>query len=227
MPSRKPVPAVLPWLAALAAAPGVLIVAAIAATRFGGLDLSISYDLLTWTVARGLAWIGLAGALVAVVLALRDLKGRGVYAAIALILSGVTVGGFLWQQNQLSKDTPRDVSTNVEEPPAFAQLADLHRHSTFTDPAACPAARLIPSQVLAQQASSALVDAGFPVTRATTFQVEGVHEGAWFGFAYDAVIRIRPGRTDIRVVARDPRPDGGATCRLTAKIVEALEAELR
>lgn len=53
----------------------------------------------------GLAWIGLAGALVAVVLALRDLKGRGVYAAIALILSGVTVGGFLWQQNQLSKDT--------------------------------------------------------------------------------------------------------------------------
>ena len=226
MPSRKPVPAVLPWLAALAAAPGVLIVAAIAATRFGGLDLSISYDLLTWTVARGLAWIGLAGALVAVVLALRDLKGRGVYAAIALILSGVTVGGFLWQQIQLSKDTPRDVSTNVEEPPA-AQLADLNRHSTFTDPAACPAARSIPSQVLAQQASSALVDAGFPVTRATTFQVEGVHEGAWFGFAYDAVIRIRPGRTDIRVVARDARPDGGATCRLTAKIVEALEAELR
>lgn len=227
MPSRKPVPAVLPWLAALAAAPGVLIVAAIAATRFGGLDLSVSYDLLTWTVARGLAWISLAGALVAVVLALRDIRGRGVYAAIALILSGATVGGFLWQQEQLSRDTPRDVSTNVEEPPAFAQLADLHRHSTFTDPASCPAARSIPSQVLAQQASSALVDAGFPVTRATTFQVEGVHEGAWFGFAYDAVIRIRPGRTDIRVAARDGRPDGGATCRLTAKIVEALEVELR
>ncbi|WP_292225757.1 DUF1499 domain-containing protein [Brevundimonas sp.] len=227
MPSRKPVPAVLPWLAALSAAPGVLIVAAIAATRFGGLDLSVSYDLLTWTVARGLAWISLAGALVAVVLALRDIRGRGVYAAIALILSGATVGGFLWQQEQLSRDTPRDVSTNVDEPPAFAQLADLHRHSTFTDPASCPAARSIPSQVLAQQASSALVDAGFPVTRATTFQVEGVHEGAWFGFAYDAVIRIRPGRTDIRVAARDGRPDGGATCRLTAKIVEALEVELR
>lgn len=227
MPSRKPVPAVLPWLAALAAAPGVLIVAAIAATRFGGLDLSVGYDLLTWTVARGLAWVGLVGALVAVVLALRDIRGRGVYAAIALILSGATVGGFLWQQEQLSRDTPRDVSTNVDEPPAFAQLADLHRHSTFTDPASCQAARSIPSQVLAQQASSALVDAGFPVTRATTFQVEGVHEGAWFGFAYDAVIRIRPGRTDIRVAARDGRPDGGATCRLTAKIVEALEVELR
>lgn len=226
MPSRKPVPAVLPWLAALAAAPGVLVVAAIAATRFGGLDLSISYDLLTWTVARVLAWVGLAGAFVAVALALRDLKGRGVYAVIALILSCATVGGFLWHQNQLSKNTPRDVSTNADEPPAFAQLSDLHRHSKAADDAACPSVRAIPSQVLAQQASSALVDAGFPVTRATTFQVEGVHEGAWFGFAYDAVIRIRPGRTDIRVAARDGRPDGGATCRLAAKITEALEAEI-
>ena len=60
---------------------------------------------------------------------------------------------------------------------------------------------------------------------AATFEVEGVHEGAWFGFPYDAVVRIRPGRTDVRVVARDPRPDGGATCRLTAKIVANLEAQ--
>ena len=50
MPIRKPVPAVLPWLTALAAAPLVLIVAAVAATRFGGVDLAVSYDLLTWTV---------------------------------------------------------------------------------------------------------------------------------------------------------------------------------
>ena len=38
---------------------------------------------------------------------------------------------------------------------------------------------------------AALVDAGFVVTRATTFQVEAVHAGAWFGFATDAVVRIR------------------------------------
>jgi hypothetical protein len=57
MPTRKPVPAILPWLTALAAAPFVLIVAAVTATRFGGLDLAIGYDLLTWTVARLLAWV--------------------------------------------------------------------------------------------------------------------------------------------------------------------------
>ena len=65
MPTRKPVPAILPWLTALAAAPFVLIVAAVTATRFGGLDLAIGYDLLTWTVARLLAWVGLAAALAA------------------------------------------------------------------------------------------------------------------------------------------------------------------
>lgn len=222
MPTRKPVPAVLPWLTALAAAPVVLIVAAIAATRFGGVDLSVSYDLLTWTVARILAWIGLAGAVAAAVLALRDLKGRGLYALAALVLAGATVGGFVLRQGQDATPNPRDVTTNVEEPPAFSRAAQ-HRGST---PQTCPDLSAVPTQALAQQATSALVDAGFVITRATTFQVEAVHEGAWFGFVTDAVVRIRPGRTDIRVAARDARPDGGATCRLAAKIVRNLEAEL-
>ncbi|GAW40908.1 hypothetical protein SH203_01310 [Brevundimonas sp. SH203] len=222
MPIRKPVPAVLPWLTALAAAPAVLMVAAVAATRFGGVDLSVSYDLLTWTVARMLGWIGLAGALVAMVLALRDIRGRGLYALAALVLAGATVAGFVERQGRDAAPTPRDVATNVEEPPAFSRsVAALHRGSI---PAACDAVVAIPSQVLAQQATSALVDAGFVVTRATTFEVEAVHEGAWFGFVTDAVVRIRPGRTDIRVAARDPRPDGGATCRLAARIAGELAA---
>lgn len=225
MPSRKPLPAVLPWLMALAAAPLVLIVAAVAATRFGGLDIGTAYDLLTWTVARILAWLGLSAALVATLLAFRDLKGRGLYAAITLTLAGAAVGGFLWQEARHEAETPRDVTSNAAEPPVFSRLAAFHRGSTPAGPDACPAAVSIPTQVLAQQAASALVDAGFPVVRASTFEVEGVHEGAWFGFAHDAVVRIRPGRTDIRVAARDKaRPDGGATCRLAGKLAAAIEA---
>jgi len=225
MSSKRPVPAVIPWLTALTAAAPVLVVAAVAATRFGGVDLSIAYDLLTWTVARILGWIGLAAALAVVVLALRDLRGRGVYALIALVLAGGTVAVFLHQGQRLAKPTPRDVSTNVAEPPSFSRLAALHPGAAaVAGEEACPAARSIPSQLLSQQAVSALVDAGFPVVRATTFEVEGVHEGAWFGFAHDAVVRIRPGRTDIRVAARGSRPDGGASCRLMARIVEKLEA---
>lgn len=221
MPTRKPVPAILPWLTALAAAPFVLVVAAVTATRFGGLDLAIGYDLLTWTVARLLAWVGLAAALAAAVLALRDLKGRGLYALAALVLSGATVAGFVLRQGQDATPHPRDVSTNLDEPPGLPRAAGVRSGA----PRTCDGVDAIPTQVLAQQATSALVDAGFVVTRATTFQVEAVHAGAWFGFATDAVVRIRPGRTDIRVAARGSRPDGGATCRLAAKITRNLGAE--
>lgn len=221
MPTRKPVPAILPWLTVLAAAPFVLVVAAVTATRFGGLDLAIGYDLLTWTVARILAWVGLAAALTATALALRDLKGRGIYALAALVLSGATVAGFVLRQGQDATPHPRDVSTNLDEPPGLPRAAGVRSGS----PQTCEGVDAVPTQVLAQQATSALVDAGFVVTRATTFQVEAVHAGAWFGFATDAVVRIRPGRTDIRVAARDSRPDGGATCRLAAKITRNLEAE--
>ena len=220
MPTRKPVPAILPWLTALAAAPFVLVVAAVTATRFGGLDLAIGYDLLTWTVARLLAWVGLAAALTAAVLALRDLKGRGIYALAALVLAGGTVAGFVLRQGQDATPHPRDVSTNLDEPPGLPRAAGVRSDS----PQTCEGVDAVPTQVLAQQATSALVDAGFVVTRATTFQVEAVHAGAWFGFATDAVVRIRPGRTDIRVAARGSRADGGATCRLAAKITRNLEA---
>lgn len=220
MPTRKPVPAILPWLTALAAAPFVVVVAAVTATRFGGLDLAIGYDLLTWTVARLLAWVGLAAALVAAVLALRDLKGRGPYALAALVLSGATVAGFVLRQGQDATPHPRDVSTNLDESPGLPRAAGVRSGA----PQTCDGVDAVPTQVLAQQATSALVDAGFVVTRATTFQVEAVHAGAWFGFATDAVVRIRPGRTDIRVAARGSRPDGGATCRLAAKITRNLEA---
>jgi hypothetical protein len=228
MPSIKPVSAVIPWLTALTGVAPVLVVAAMAATLFGGVDRALTYDLLTWTVARGLSWIGLAAALLVVVLALRDLGRRRLYAATAMILAGTTAGVFVFQAQRLAQPTPRDISTYPAEAPGFTRAAALHPDASgVTGVETCSSARAIPTQVLAQQAVSALVDAGFPVVRAATFEVEGVHQGAWFGFAYDAVIRIRPGRTDIRVAARDPRPDGGATCRLMGKIVAALEDESR
>lgn len=226
MPSRKPVPTLILLLTALTVVAPVLVVAAVAMAQFGHVSLAIAYDLLTWTIARALGWVGLAAALAVLILALRDVRRRGAFALIALVLGGGTVGVFLFQAHRLAQPTPRDISTHAAEPPRYTRLAELHPNAADVEgPESCPAARSIPSQILAQQAVSALVDAGFPVVRAATFEVEGVHEGAWYGFSYDAVVRIRPGRTDVRVAARDPRPDGGATCRLMAKIVSNLEAE--
>ena len=58
MRSTKPVPALIPVLTAVTAAAPVLVVAAMAATLFGGVDRAVTYDLLTWTVGRGMAWWG-------------------------------------------------------------------------------------------------------------------------------------------------------------------------
>ena len=59
---------------------------------------------------------------------------------------------------------------------------------------------------------------GFGVGRA-----DGTRQGFWFGFTYDATIRIRPGRTDVRVAAREGRPDGEEACRLTKLIISKLQ----
>ena len=63
MPIRKPVPAVLPWLTALAAAPLVLIVAAVAATRFGGVDLAAQGHNVLKIVLLALVALHVLGAL--------------------------------------------------------------------------------------------------------------------------------------------------------------------
>ena len=68
----------------------------------------------------------------------------------------------------------------------------------------------------------ALEQAGFRAHGAGVQRADGTHTGFWFGVTHDAVIRIRPGRTDIRVAARDPLPHGGEACRLATRISEAL-----
>lgn len=211
-----------PALVALSVAAPLLVLVAVLLVRLGMVELAVGYDLLTWRVARVLAWIGVAAGLIAAVAALAS-RTRVLPAATALCIAGATVGAFGFQATRFARDWPLDVSTNTDEAPGFSALAAFHGAGAApADTASCSTAAAIPSQLAAQTVGGALVDAGFPVVRASAFQVEGVHEAAWFGRAFDAVIRIRPGRTDVRVAARGERPDGGATCRLAAKIAANL-----
>ena len=75
-------------------------------------------------------------------------------------------------------------------------------------------------------AGYALKEAGFEVAGIGVGRADGSHDSFWFGFTHDAVVRIRPGRTDVRVTARDDRDDGGEACRLATKIVEVLQTSL-
>tara|TARA_R110000782_G_scaffold171381_1_gene263086 strand:+ start:632 stop:1333 length:702 start_codon:yes stop_codon:yes gene_type:complete len=214
------------WLVLTVLATPLLIFVAVMGTRFGLWPVETGRELLTLQIGRWLALAGLAAAVLAVVLALRDLRRLGLIAGVGLLVSLATVGLFVRQQAQLTAPAPLDATTDPVDAPGFSvETAGLRVALRSPDaPSACPALAAVPTQVASETATAALEAAGFTVRKAGLFQSEGLHEGFWFGLRHDAVVRIRPGRTDVRVTARDGRPQGDAACRLARTIVDGLQA---
>ncbi len=214
------------WLVLTVLAAPLLVFIAVFGTRFGLWPVAIGRDLLTLQIGRWLALAGLAAAVLAVILALRDIRRLGLVAVAALLVSLLTVGLYVRQQAHLAAAAALDVTTDPADAPGYApETAALRTALRAPDaPAACPDLAPVPTQVASERATAALEGAGFTVRKAGLFQSEGLHEGFWFGLRHDAVIRIRPGRTDVRVSARDDRPQGDAACRLAQDIVDRLQA---
>ena len=211
-------------LVAAAASPLLVLLSALG-VRAGLLSLETGWSLLTLQIAWWLAWLGGAAALVAVVVALKDLRRSGVFALAAVLIAGATLAGFVWQKGRLAAGPLEHVSTDLEEIPGFGDLAE-RRPGSGPGPAVgvadCPGAQPVMRQVAPEVAGWALEQAGFRVRGFGVQRADGTRTGYWFGVTHDAVIRIRPGRTDIRVAARDSLPHGGEACRLATRISEAL-----
>lgn len=214
-------------LALLAIAAPVLVLISALGTRVGAWPVEIGYDLLTMQAAWYLAFLGAAAALGAVVLSFGSFRKLGLLAVAAVLVAGATLGGFLWQKARLSAGTVENVSTDLTEIPGFGDLG-AQRGGPGPGPAvgadACPGALPVMRQIAPTAAIYALEQAGFTLRGAGVARADGSQEGFWFGFDHDAVIRIRPGRTDIRVAARDHRPHGGEACRMATAISETLRA---
>jgi len=206
-------------------APLLVLVAALG-TRAGGLSPEIGYDLLTMKIGWWLAIAGAVTALAAVVLALRDVRRLGLMALVAVVAAGATVGGFVWHNGRLAGAPSEDISTDLAEIPGFGDLNDERGNQgprVTAGVEACPGALPVMKQIAPESAIWALEKAGFTIRGAGVARADGTHEGFWFGFDHDAVIRIRPGRTDIRVAARDGRSHGGDACRMASRISAALQ----
>lgn len=213
--------AVLLLLAALLA-PALLLVA-VFGTRLGLWSADFGMGVLALKAGRVLAYLGLAAALVACIMALRERRLLGL-AGVALLAAGLTIGGYLVQERRFG-EAPRDVATDPTDPPAFARLLAAERRlagAPDTRPQACEGLAPAPTQVAPETAAWALEKAGFTVLGTAPFRVDGRKEGAWFGLTHDVSIRIRPGRTDVRVAARDSLPVGDEACRLAKAVVEGL-----
>jgi hypothetical protein len=214
-------------LAALSVAAPVLVLVAALGTRLGAWPVGIGYDLLTLQVGWFLSFVGAAAALAGLVLAFGNFRKLGLLATAAGLIAGATLGGFIWQKGRLSAGPVENVSTDLTEVPGFGDLGD-ERGGQGPGPVvgaeACPGALPVMRQIAPTAAIYALEQAGFTLRGAGVARADGSREGFWFGFDHDAVIRIRPGRTDIRVAARDHRPHGGEACRTATAISETLRA---
>lgn len=201
---------------ALAAAAPLITFVAVLLVRNGLVPLDFGLEVLTLRVAQVVAWVALAFALLSVGLSIPQFRRLGlVSVAVALVCAGV-VAAFFVQSAAIARPGPLDVSTDLTEPPAIAGAAG--------PPVTCAGSTAVMTQAAPESATDALQAAGFSITESQLFRARGVRGGFWFGLRHEAVIRIRPGRTDVRVVARYDRADGGETCRLANEILAGLQA---
>ncbi len=195
-------------------APVVVVLSAFA-VRLGVMPVEPAIDVMTLGVARIGAFVAPVVALIALFLTRSSWRRTAKYSVAALIVSGVTLGLFLHQTRQMAVATPLDVTTNPAEPPTLRLQAGT--------PQTCPGLAPVETQLLPEGATWALQQQGFTITDAGMFEVRGTRQGFWFGRRYDAVVRIRPGRTDFRLAAQGQRPDGGAVCRQALALAGSLQ----
>lgn len=215
------------WLlAGVAVSAPLVALGAAFAVRFGAVDYALGHDHIALRIVPLLA---AAGLLAGVILLFQALRRRAslLLAVIALLIPAATLGGWYWQ-TQHEGVGPGDVSTDLAEIPGFGDL----RAASAGGPTSavvgiddCPGAQPAMTQAAPETAVWALQESGFSLQRGPSVsRAAGTHRGFWFGAMHDAVIRIRPGRTDIRVASRDGRPHGGEACRLVTTISEALRS---
>lgn len=193
-------------------------------TRLGFMDIHTGYGTIGQQVVPVLSYIGLGAAVLACLLLIKD-RGFWMLSLASLVVAGVMVGGVVSQSRQWSS-APRDVTTNVEDAPAFAGRLGQERRAVRPvehQPAACDGLAAVDSQLAAESVAWAMDKAGITVMGTSPFRVDGWTEGAIYGVRHDVTVRIRPGRTDLRVSGRDGLAIGDQACTLAKKLRDAME----
>lgn len=213
---------------------------AIAGLKAGLFPIETAYDLLTMQVGFYLAGLGLVGVILALIGAARAFRSSWLIAAAAVLISTVSVTLFMQEMNEAlsyalnNKADPTfnpraGVSTNPGDQLGFSASVMAERQADGADTLApgvglngCAIANL-PTQVAPGVAGYALREAGFTIRDLGVNRGSGVHTSPFFDRTYDAVIRIRPGLTDVRVAPRDGAHDHGTSCRLATRILSELQ----
>jgi hypothetical protein len=231
--------------AALAAAGAVL---AVAVAPFG-----TRTDLWGAGVARGLFLAAVPLAVVAILLALRPLRGGRRLAAagvIAVAVAAASAPARVWLAERGSPPI-HDVSTDLDNPPRYVAIAKLRgAESNAVAYAGEDVARqqrasyadvrpLIvmapPRRALALAADTARAEGWTVVAEDLGFgdlgRLEATDRTFWFGRIDDVVVRVLPhqagSRVDVRSSCRDDAVDGGRNARRIRRFLAFLAERAR
>lgn len=197
-------------------APAMAFVAALL-IRVDPTQIRFAHEVLIGDPGRYAAWFGLGVAVLAVIHALGRFKARGPLALLALMAALASTGLYAVHDRAVAMASPADVSSNPGDPPQGLS-------GTRAASAPCAGLTPIPKQRVVEEAAYALQQSGFTITQSGLFEIQGERRGFWFQERHSAAVRIRPGRTDVRVVTRNGQPtDTGAACRLALRIQGMLQ----
>jgi uncharacterized protein (DUF1499 family) len=237
----------LPVLAgALAAVAVVLLALGPIGWRAGWWHFRFAFQtLMPWAGYFGIA--ALAVAALALLLARSRIEWRGVALAAAAFAAGLLIAYVPWHYDRMRTAVPpiHDITTDPDNPPAFAAAIVAARTADGGNPVAYEGAKIaeqqrraypdiaplnlaLPPAAAFNRALDAAQRMGWTIVAADdrAGRIEASDRSRWFGFTDDIVVRITPSgsgsRVDVRSSARLGRSDFGVNAARIRTYLGAL-----
>jgi uncharacterized protein (DUF1499 family) len=207
-----------------------------------GLPLGFAFGMLQWGSYVGLAAVAVGGAVVA--WQWKRSRAAALVAAASVLVGVVdAVVPFMFQRRVASVPPIHDVSTDLENPPAFnavvalradaenslARTPDVAMQQRQGYPDLAPLTLPEPSGQVFTRARATAERLGWEIVGAdpATGLIEATDTTRWFGFVDDVVVRITPWgtgtRVDLRSVSRAGRSDIGSNAERIRRFLAALQ----
>lgn len=233
----------LAWLGlAVSALAAIALLMAGAGYRAGWWTLGTAFTVLRWS-----AYGGAAGAIVSLAGAIGGLTSRrALVAAAAGVAIGAAVAGVPWRWQQTARSVPpiHDITTDLENPPAFVAVlplrADAPNSAAYAGDAVAAQQRRaypdlagvvlpVPVERALAQAEQVARDMGWEIVAVdvASGRLEATDTTTFFGFKDDVVVRVQPSaggsRVDVRSVSRVGRSDVGTNAARIREFLRRLQ----
>ena len=212
-------------------------------SRWGWWDFRLGFTILKWGGYTGLAAMTLS--LIGCVVSRPGGPRRGFLLAVSgLLISLVIIGvlaGWIWTARHVPPI--HDITTDTENPPAFAAVLPLREGAPNPAeyggpeiaaqqragyPDLGPAILSVPPQQAFERALAVARNMGWEVVASNLAdgRIEATDTTFWFGFKDDVVVRITPAeggsRMDVRSVSRVGRSDVGTNAKRIQRYLQKV-----